>query len=95
MAVSARDKRGYAGPDSGCYSATAFLGEQSNCLACPFYPKPCVLEVKGETGGRISLGARDLRIKQLYEGGKTVADIARLLNVKQRVIRRVLGIAQW
>ncbi len=34
------DSENYTYPDSGCSTATLFLGEQSLCLECPF-PLEC------------------------------------------------------
>jgi len=93
MAVSLQDTQGYAGIDSGCPTATEYLGEQSSCLNCPFEDKGCVLD-HITIGGRPKNIARDERIRRLYKGGQSIDDIAESLDVKRRTIRRVLGFAK-
>ena len=78
----------YKGADSGCEAATEYLGYQSSCLNCPF-PK-CVLDEMGIGFARARKRNRNEEIRQRFNDGEGIADLAKAFGVCQKTIQRVV-----
>lgn len=78
--VYVTDYPGYEGPDSGCETASRFLGYRSLCLRCPF--STCVYRSLWLTRKRIML--------ECFDKGKTLQDVAYIFGVQLWAVRSVL-----
>ena len=72
-------------PDNGCPEATEYLGKQSHCLDCPFYPRPCIQEGR-QTRNRL----RNEIIVQKAREGATVRALAGEFGISISTIQRIL-----
>jgi len=74
--------------DDGCELATAYLGDRSSCLKCPF--NRCVYD---EPGGkqRWLKGLRAREMARLFTTeGKGIRELAQIFGVSQRTVQRAL-----
>ncbi len=84
-----REAIAYSGSDSGCQTATEYLGYQSFCLKCPF-PK-CVFDEPGVGVTTVKKRNRNEEIRQRLAEGASISDMAKAFNVSKRTIQRVTG----
>jgi len=83
------DNESYSGFDSGCPTASEYLGYQSNCLEnCPFKPK-CLFDLRK---GRRSIVQRDrdTEIIKLSKEGVSQVKLAVRFSTSTRTIWRVV-----
>jgi hypothetical protein len=75
-------------PDTGCRYATDYLGRQSSCLECPF--PQCFTEAPRKYQFWKNRKTRE-KILELWRQGKSVKEIATILDVSQHKIYAILN----
>ena len=74
--------------DEGCELATAYLGYQSHCSACPL-PKCIYEEPRGRQRWLKTLRDKEIT-RQFTTEGKGLKELALTFNISQRTVQRVL-----
>lgn len=82
-------------PDRGCYEATIYLGEQSLCSGCPFYPEhPCIWEDMRGIERRKFLGQTrkgQQVIMSLCKNGSSPSRLAQKYGIPKKVIEAIVN----
>ena len=82
------DSINYAGADSGCPKATAFLNSQSHCFSCPFPECIYISDVRSlPIPVRLE---RNEKIAQLASEGKSGREIANIFHIDRSTVSRIL-----
>ena len=83
-----RDLSFYNKNDSGCHTATSYLGHHSSCLKCPF--RKCVYDEVGVGPVTILKRQRNEEILKRQAEGLSTEGLADEFDVSTRTIQRIL-----